>query len=442
MNHGWRRLDPARLAFFAAGAFWMFVLGGLFATKGWQPYQILEDGFRAARILVKEQLQTGPELLEPRRIAGQGVIRHDPRAHDGLTLMEGWFATGPEVRLVAMTGEVVHRWPLDFFKIWPDPTHVVPKKNIPAGRFNYHTQGIWAFPDGAVVVNFAEIGTAKLDRCGAVLWTLDRMTHHAITPNPDGSFWIPAKGDVRRVPDALLLPDVSRQELLESNGWYEDRLLRVGADGAVLEEISVLQELFEGGLERQLYDVSLFSDLDPTHVNDVEVVTPALAARVDGVAAGDLLISIRQMHMLAILDRVTGRIKWRHAGPWVRQHDPDITDRGTIEVFDNGLPELNLDGPRGSSLIALDPATRETETLYPHPGQYGFHTAIMGTHQRLSNGNRLITESLAGRVFEIDPRGDIVWELVQAYDDARAALIPSAIRYDRDYFDVPNWRCP
>lgn len=442
MNHRLQRLDPARIAFWAAGAFWIFLLGGLSATHEWQPYQILEDGYRAARLLVSEQLQTRPTLLEERRYHGHGVIRHEPaRAYDGLTLMEGWFAEGPELRLVDMAGKVVHRWRADFFRIWPEPTHVFPEQNIPAGRFNYHTQGIWLFPDGSVVVNFAEIGTAKMDKCGAVLWTIDRMTHHAITPNPDGSFWIPAKGDVRKISDDLFLPNVSQQALMESRGWYEDRLLLVGPDGKVRREISVLQALFDGGFEQELYDVSLISNLDPTHVNDIEVVTPALAARIDGVEAGDLLVSMREMHMLAILDQVTGRIKWHHVGPWVRQHDPDITAQGTIEVFNNGIPELSLNRTRGSSLIALDPATEQTDTIYPLPGQGGFHTEIMGTHQLLPNGNRLITESLAGRVFEVDGDGDVVWEFVQPYDKTHAALIESSNRYARNYFDVQDWNC-
>jgi hypothetical protein len=443
MDVRWKRLDVARLAFWLAAGFWVFLVGGVFASNELQPYQMFEDGYRAAKILVKERLQTRPTVLIERRYGGDGVTRHDPaRAHAGLTLMEGWFARGAELRLVDMAGGVVHRWPADFFKIWPDPQHVFPETNIPVGRFNYHTQGIWLFPDGSVVINFAEVGTVKMDRCGAVQWTIDRMTHHSITPNPDGTFWIPAKGDVRGLPDSLLLPGVSREELIDSHGWYEDRLLLVGADGRIAREISVLQALFDGGIERELLDVSLFSSLDPTHVNDIEVVTPTLARRIDGIEAGDLLISIRQMHMLAILDEKTGRLKWRHIGPWVRQHDPDITDQGTIEVFDNGTMELVLDRTPGSSLVSLDPATGRTRTLHPLPGQDSFHTEIMGTHQLLANGNRLITESLAGRVFEIDEQGNVVWEYIKPYDESHAALIESATRYDENYFVVQDWSCP
>jgi hypothetical protein len=39
-----------------------------------------------------------------------------------------------------------------------------------------------------------------------------------------------------------------------------------------------------------------------------------------------------------------------------------------------------------------------------------FYSATCGTAQRLPNGNTLITESDAGRAFEVTPGGDIVWE--------------------------------
>jgi hypothetical protein len=93
-------------------------------------------------------------------------------------------------------------------------------------------------------------------------------------------------------------------------------------------------------------------------------------------------------------------------------------------------------------VVSLDPATGRTTTLYPMPGQASFHTEIMGTHQLLANGNRLITESLAGRVFEIDEQGNVVWEYIKPYDETHAALIESAIRYDEDYFVVQDWSCP
>lgn len=447
MQQRQKKLDPARIVFWISIALGIFLVGGEFAKRGWQPYRMFEKGYHDAKRLIRQARQTRPWIIEKRRHEGDGVTRHDAaRAYPGITLMQGWFAEGPELRLVDMDGNLLHRWPANFFEIWPDPSHVFPPGDLPATRFNYHVQGMSLLPDASVVFNFSELGMVKLDRCGAVEWTLDRMTHHSITPNPDGSFWVPARNDPRDVPDDLLLFGITRDSLAVSGRTYEDLLLLVDADGRVRKEISVLRALVDGGLEQQLFDAGKIAKFDPTHVNDIEVVTPALAGRIDGVEAGDLLVSMRELHMLAILDSDSGRIKWHHAGPWVRQHDPDITEQGILEVFNNRTEYYNLGRHAGrvpgSNIIALDPASGETTIIYPLAHENSFYTAIQGTHQRLGNGNRLISESKAGRVFELDGQGEIVWEYVKPYDEAYAAMIEDVIRYENDYLVVKDWSCP
>jgi hypothetical protein len=69
-------------------------------------------------------------------------------------------------------------------------------------------------------------------------------------------------------------------------------------------------------------------------------------------------------------------------------------------------------------------------------------TKFRGKDQVLPNGNRLITESHAGRVFEIDPRGNIVWEFINRFDEDSVAIIGMAKRYSEDYFHVQDWTCP
>lgn len=443
------KIDVARLAFWVSLLFTVFLIGGEFAKRGWQPYQMFEDGYRAAKALIIQSLKTKPfRLLEERIYDGDGVTHYAPeRAYQGFTLIQGWFSEGAGLRLIDMEGDLVRRWPADFHSIWPRPSHVFPESNIPKTQFNFDIQGGWLFPDGSVVFNFNGLGTVKMDKCGAVLWTLDRLTHHSITPISDGSFWVPAKNDVREVPDDLLLFDISRESILKARLSYEDLLLLVNSDGQVIKEISVLQALVDGEFEHELFDVGRISKYDPSHVNDIEVVTPALANKISGVEAGDLLVSMRELHMLAILDSDSGQIKWRHTGPWVRQHDPDITEQGTIEVFNNRTDHNKLgrrkdDRVPGSNIISLEPSTGETSIIYPNPGQEGFYTATHGTHQRLENGNRLITETKAGRVFEVDEQGDVVWEYVKPYDDQDAAFIEGAIRYGMNYLEVQDWSCP
>lgn len=443
MKEIYRNLDVSKAFFLGAILFAVFLLGGFFSTKQLQPYQALLDGYRSAKTLLNQYQQDRPDYIEKILYAGNGVtINNVKKANQGITLMQGWFKEGLELRLITMNGDLIQKWPLSFHKIWPSAKHIIPKSNIPVTRFNYHTMGIWLFPNGSVMVNFNELGTVKLDKCGKVEWSLDRMTHHTITPTKDGLFWIPVKGDIREVSNSLLLPGVTKENLLsESRGWYEDRLILINSEGKILKELSVLQSLFDAGLERQLFDASIISKFDPTHVNDIDLVTDSLAKKITGVQTGDLLISIREMHMLAILDKDTGKLKWFTQGSWVRQHDPDISNQGMIEIFNNRAKNFNLGPVSGSTIISFDPLTNKTKTIYPVNDQSSFFTYIMGSHQKLENGNRLIVESMSGRIFEIDSNGEIVWQFVKAYDDKNAAAIDSAIRFDTDYLHSNNWTC-
>jgi hypothetical protein len=432
----------ALAACIASAVLLVFLAGGAFATFGWQPYQFFEDSARAAMTIYRQERQTRPDLLDPRRYRGNGVTLRREGVSPGLTLVQGIFPEGVELRLIDLSGQTVHRWRADFHAIWPDPRHVFPASDIPVDGLHYQAHGMAVLPDGSVVFNFDNLGTVKLDKCGAVLWTVDRRTHHTVTPNGDGSFWIPARRDVRLVEDRVLLQERSRMDLSKADGRHEDMLLHVGPDGTVLEEISAIRGLVDGRFAAELYDVREISVDDPTHLNDIEVVTPALAARIPGVKAGDLLVSLRELHMIAILGRRTGAVVWSQVGPWVRQHDVDITPDGMIEVFNNGDTRLAVDGVIGSSILRLDPATGTVRTVYPLDGEPHFFTRIMGAQQLLPNGNRLITESMAGRLLEVDAAGSPVWEFVQAYDGTHAVVLQSAERYPPGYFRVQDWSCP
>ena len=85
--------------------------------------------------------------------------------------------------------------------------------------------------------------------------------------------------------------------------------------------------------------------------------------------------------------------------------------------------------------------TRRSCRSHPKEERPGFYTVIFGTHQSLGNGNILVSEGKAGRIFEVDRLGNIVWEYISRYDEASASLVEAAHRYDTDYFDVEDWSC-
>ena len=423
----------------------IFLLGGLFALNNWQPFSFIIEGFAATYTFVQEKKQIRPVLLKELTYNTVGVSKYNPdQAYDGLTVLQGTLPGGTQIRLIDMLGNEIHRWPVSFYKIWPDPKHLE-EKYRPKTDFNYHTQGLVVLPDGAVIINIGDKGTAKLSKCGNVEWTVNHMTHHSITPTAAGGFWIPSRRSVKNIPDHLIFQGITREKLekihIGTFHSYENLILLVDENGQRQKEFSVLQSLYDGGFESEIYDAMLIKPSDPTHINDIEVVTQPLADKIPNVNNGDLLVSIRQMHMLAIFDQLTWAIKWHFIGPWIRQHDPDITQEGNIVVFNNGHNQLSFNRIPGSNLIELDPGTGKTRIVYPLEGQQGFYTDILGAHELLANGNRLIVESRAGRVFEVNHQGDIVWEYVQPYDETHAALIATAQRLNKDYFTVDNWNC-
>jgi len=142
------------------------------------------------------------------------------------------------------------------------------------------------------------------------------------------------------------------------------------------------------------------------------------------------------------VDPLTRKIKWHRVGPWMDQHDPDFLASGKISVFSNNN-DLTEDGSRlgGSTIIEVDPVSGETRVRYGGVANQKMYTRLRGNHQTLANGNTLIVESDAGRVFEINPAGDIIWKFINRYDADHVAYVNDALRYPPDYFKVGDWSC-
>jgi len=448
-THKKKKIEPARLAFITASYLVIFLIGGGFAIKNWQPFTFISKGYSDTATLIKETRQTRPTLLLKKVYNGNGVIKHNAsKSYNGLTLLQGTLPGGPQLRLIDMEGNEVHRWPVDFFTLWPKPTHLT-EEQIPKSVFNYHTQGVELLRDGSVIFNIGDIGAAKLDKCGNIQWTVDRLTHHSITQTTDEGYWIPSHRKIDNIAEKYLFRGIQKQHLKNyaiqsqragANG-YENLILRINDKGKIIREFSILKSMIDAGFESALYDTTLINAVDPTHVNEIEVVTKALADKIPGVNIDDILVSVRQMHLLMIMDQFTGEIKWSHRGNWIRQHDPDITPEGNIIVFNNGSPQFSFISPIDSSLVMLDPSNNSSTVVYPTGKQRGFFTDILGEKQRLNNGNYLITESRRGRAFEVSPSGEIVWDFVLPYDKTYASLIAISRRFPTDYFTVDNWSC-
>ena len=138
---------------------------------------------------------------------------------------------------------------------------------------------------------------------------------------------------------------------------------------------------------------------------------------------GDVLVSIRHYDCLYRIDRDSGDIQWRFGGPncvnndfeisgdpldgFSHQHDATVLDNGNILVFDNG----NLRDDPVSRVVeyAVDEEAMTAELVWSYDD--GRYTPIMGSAERLANGNTLIGwgQPHDPAITEVTPDGEQVF---------------------------------
>lgn len=433
------RQDLARLWFVASCAAILFAYGVAVGRYEIFPFRILNQGVEAI-LTLRQEATTLAGLrpawhLKPARYEGEGVTTaREGEMAPGQTFITGLFGGRGELRLVESDGSVVKRWPAPFTEIFQDPDHFG-AGGPPQTDWNAQVHGALALPDGSVVFNFDYGGSVKMDRCGEVEWILPVQTHHSIERSERGGFWIPVRVHTERVRG---FPETGED-------YGEDWITRVSDEGEVVEEVAVGDLFQRNGLTHLLTlkgPGRVFQPGEIVHLNDVEELPDSIADRFPGFEAGDLLLSFRNLHMVMVVEPGAWTVRWYRMGPWIRQHDPDFEPDGTITVFDNRTDDT-ADGSHlgGSRILRLDPADGSIDVLYgDRPGEE-FYTDIMGKQQRLPDGNLLITEAQAGRLLEVDPSGDVVWELINRYDEDEVAVVSQATRYPPDYFEVEEWVC-
>lgn len=156
--------------------------------------------------------------------------------------------------------------------------------------------------------------------------------------------------------------------------------------------------------------------------------------------------------MVYIISKKTGEIVWK-VGPYydrepalkemgcvIGPHHAHVIPKGlpgagNILVFDNGgaagYGEPNPGAPDGtwnalrdhSRVLEFDPLTLEIvwefsamTQGFPDGEEARFYSRYESAAQRLPNGNTLITESRRGRLIEVTPDCEIVWEYISPYN--------------------------
>jgi hypothetical protein len=402
-------------------AFLAGIFAAIFQTF---PYPSIQTVVSQVAASMTENSGKGDQhFLYRARNADSGVTIFNPaKAQPGITLVTGmWNDSGewhPEVRLLDMQGQVLHRWQIYPEKIWPESPHDDWVKGTHNQNTNY-VHGSALLAGGDIIVNIEYAGTVRISACGDIKWTVPLRLHHSIFEDDDGNFW--AAGVYWRE------QAVAKYVHLKPP-FAEEMMVKFSPDGEVLREISILDVLYQSGYQGTI--VNNKKKFDITHMNDVEVLSAELAGQFPGFKAGDIMVSLRNFNMVLVVDGETEQVKWHFQHPLIHQHDPDFEPDGHIVIFDNNDDTTREGLLWGQTqLLRVDPATGSYERVYPISDEQHLYSQEGGKHQLLANGNRLITEANAGRVLEVTPEGKTVWNWV--IDSREGEYLPEVLEGTR-----------
>lgn len=351
--------------------------------------------------------------------------------------------------LIDMSGNVINEWNVD-----PHPVKMLPGGLIISGIGRHY---------GWEMCNLSQLdwnGSVEWNFCN---WDIDKdglnvsRQHHDFQRegNPVG-YYAPGQEFVEKGRTLVLAHStthnlsVSYRELL-----YDDVIYEVNWDGTLtgfewvatdhIDEMGfdiksrIGMWINPGGPGRGL----LCPQGDIFHINSVSYLgrNKWYDMGYEQFNPNNIIISSRHANFLAIIDKETGHIVWRIGpnfeknpeenrlgqiiGPHQGHMIPEgLPGEGNILVFDNGGSAGYglFGGPNRyrqySKIIEFDPITLEIVWEYESKegftflqGEYHkFFTPVLGSVQRLPNGNTLVSEGLSRRVFEVTPEKEVVWE--------------------------------
>ena len=384
-------------------------------------------------------------FMHPSRYPGSGVtINSKKNTNDELILLSGFFKDNNELRLITRAGKIVARWPVKFSDYFPNPTH---SPTPPATDWNIDLHGFTAHQDGSIVFNFEYGGLVKLDRCGKLIWALPTLAHHSVESAEAGGYWVPGRimnnlGDSEKSFQPFSLP------------YKNDLILKVSEKGEITQSISVTQLLYDNNFEAVLTaNGETISnkkgwDHELVHLNKITELKSDIADTFPIFNAGDLLLSLRTYNTLLVFDPKTLKVKWLKTGPWIRQHDPEFKKGGIISVFNNNTyltsyknGKVNPSIKTVSNIIEINPSSGKYKIVYGDKDKQPFISVIRGKHDLLPNNGLLITEHESGRAFEVDAKGNVIWQYINRYDENTVLALTEARMYPKQYFKVSDWSC-
>ena len=304
-------------------------------------------------------------LADPIVVAGGwGHFREHCPGHAGCIAVE-----------YAGRGEVRHAWPYrpEELEKWLDKeesTAGFPYEHALGFSFPYHARitGVSKYANGDLLAVFSfehthpyAGGAARIDRSGKPVWYRPNYSHHRPYLTDGEVVLVPGmrRGRPR---DLALIPGRDNLRIVMScPHWSHDLVNAIDPAGRLLREVSVFDAVHESSYGSLLLRMDR---CDPTHANSVHLLGEDAAG--PGLEPGDLVVSLRNLHAFAILDRDTHRLKRLVRGGFMMQHAVLHFEGSRFLLMDN-QGGRTADGALGvSRLLMVDAASGEETAIFPN----------------------------------------------------------------------------
>lgn len=416
-----------------------FLAGGFLILAQWFPYEPLRNAYLAGKALLEQRHELGnayaTDLWNKAPGPQRGVVVADQtRMQPGYTLYTS--AHTQAAFLLAPDGKVVHAWSMPYSQIWDRSAAT----QTPVADNRTYFRDVRLLPNGDLLAIYDGVGDTlygygliKLDQDSQLVWKYLQHVHHAIDVMPNGN--------LLTLTQAITTDEVTPPLNHLKPPRIDDYVVELSPAGTPIREVRVLDALARSDYTR-LTDALpgyLGDTGDYLHTNDVDYIDADTARHFPFAQPGQVLLSLRELGALAVLDLDSRRITWAMRGFWVGQHDPDLLPNGHLLLFDNN----GHFGAGRSQVVEFSPNTLQVFWRYTGDAQQPLESVIRSSQQRLANGNTLITESDKGRLLEVSPSGDIVWEFINpiraGMDGNVIPIISSGQRIDPEQL-TPEFR--
>ena len=362
---------------------------------------------------------TGTTMYDPAAAYSSYILisDHSDSGNHSSAAVRAQSTVPDDVRLIDMNGNVVHTWTV-------------------AATFNKRSR---LLPNGHLLYAGPNRTIYEYDWDGHVVWT-----HEGIGSINDLR-WLP--NDNRLLLAHQPIPDAfqARVEDVDMRPWWAPR--KRGSEehqrGADIYEVTPAGEVVWEWHAHEHLDLNRYSPATPEgdwlHVNSIAPLPENkwFDAGDERFRPGNILVNARNIDTMYIVDKQTKEVVWEgthtYKGGMAHSHEPEMIEKGlpgagNIILFDNALFPRNRQHSGQTFIIEMDPTTQEIVWKYETEGYANlkFFSKTMGSQRRLPNGNTFIAEDNTGRLFQVKPDGEIVWEYVNRGGTTR----PSPVPYD------------